>query len=59
MKRVKKEDLPQKHCPTCGRPFGWRKKWEKNWHNVVYCSKKCSGQKQRKTNENSHLVDTQ
>ncbi|HAK70276.1 MAG TPA: DUF2256 domain-containing protein, partial [Cryomorphaceae bacterium] len=33
-----KPHLPQKVCATCGRPFTWRKKWEKNWENVKYCS---------------------
>ncbi|MFL2584522.1 MAG: DUF2256 domain-containing protein, partial [Flavobacteriaceae bacterium] len=22
-------------------PFKWRKKWEKNWNEVKYCSQKC------------------
>lgn len=34
-----------KNCKTCGREFQWRKKWERNWDEVVYCSKKCSSQK--------------
>ncbi|WP_106568889.1 DUF2256 domain-containing protein [Cecembia rubra] len=38
---MKKEHLPTKTCPVCNRPFSWRKKWEKNWENVKYCSKKC------------------
>ncbi|WP_417750346.1 DUF2256 domain-containing protein [Roseicyclus amphidinii] len=37
----KKRDLPQKTCVTCGRPFTWRKKWEKVWDEVRYCSRKC------------------
>ncbi|TRW23684.1 DUF2256 domain-containing protein [Flavobacterium zepuense] len=45
MKNVKKQDLPEKLCPVCQRPFNWRKKWERNWDKVVYCSKKCSGAK--------------
>jgi hypothetical protein len=45
MKGVKKQDLPSKICPVCQRPFSWRKKWEKNWDEVRYCSKKCSGTK--------------
>jgi hypothetical protein len=39
----KKPHLPEKVCATCGRPFTWRKKWEKNWAEVKYCSKRCSG----------------
>lgn len=30
-----------KTCQNCGRPFEWRKKWEKDWENVIYCSKRC------------------
>ena len=37
----KKINLPQKICPVCQRPFTWRKKWEKDWEQVIYCSEKC------------------
>ena len=47
MKR--KSDLPEKVCPVCNRPFKWRKKWEKNWNEVIYCSDKC-----RKSKKNNH-----
>ncbi|MEQ8258582.1 MAG: DUF2256 domain-containing protein [Roseovarius confluentis] len=30
----RKSDLPTKVCATCGRPFTWRKKWEKVWDEV-------------------------
>ena len=40
-KQKKKADLPQKVCATCARPFTWRKKWEKVWAEVKYCSDKC------------------
>ena len=42
---MKKSNLPQKICPVCNRPFSWRKKWEAEWENVVYCSKRCRGKK--------------
>lgn len=38
---VKKENLPTKVCITCNRPFTWRKKWEKVWDEVKYCSDGC------------------
>ncbi|NHF61053.1 DUF2256 domain-containing protein [Flavobacteriaceae bacterium TP-CH-4] len=38
---MKKQHLPQKICPVCGRPFAWRKKWAKEWDQVKYCSEKC------------------
>jgi len=41
MKGVKKSNLPSKDCATCGRPFVWRKKWERDWESVKYCSDRC------------------
>lgn len=38
---VRKQDLPSKLCPICQRPFAWRKKWERNWDEVKYCSERC------------------
>jgi hypothetical protein len=40
-KTVAKGDLPEKTCRACGRPFAWRKKWERVWDQVTYCSKAC------------------
>jgi hypothetical protein len=37
----KKADLPTKICPVCQRPFAWRKKWERCWDEVKYCSDRC------------------
>jgi hypothetical protein len=48
MKNIKKENLPSKICITCNRPFTWRKKWEKVWEEVKYCSDKCKGGKTKK-----------
>ena len=36
-----KKPLPTKICPRCNRSFTWRKKWARDWENVVYCSKAC------------------
>ncbi|NND93712.1 MAG: DUF2256 domain-containing protein [Flavobacteriales bacterium] len=44
---MKKEHLPTKLCPECDRPFVWRKKWQKNWSEVIYCSEKCRRNKSR------------
>jgi hypothetical protein len=44
-KGVKKEHLPQKTCEVCQRPFAWRKKWEKVWDSVQYCSDACRSRK--------------
>jgi hypothetical protein len=40
-KMRKKSDLPEKVCAVCGRPFVWRKKWERCWDEVRYCSDAC------------------
>ncbi|WP_306142712.1 DUF2256 domain-containing protein [Roseibium sp. MMSF_3412] len=45
MKMRKKSDLPQKTCPACGRPFTWRKKWERVWDDVRFCSGRCRRQR--------------
>ncbi|WBO24668.1 DUF2256 domain-containing protein [Sphingomonas abietis] len=37
----KKPHLPTKTCVVCGRPFAWRKKWERDWDNVKFCSDRC------------------
>ncbi|MFM2269550.1 MAG: hypothetical protein RL757_2991 [Bacteroidota bacterium] len=42
-KTVQKSDLPKKICPVCSLEFAWRKKWERNWEDVKYCSDKCRG----------------
>lgn len=41
MKQTKKADLPVKICIVCHRSFSWRKKWEKVWNDVKYCSDRC------------------
>ncbi|OEE30817.1 hypothetical protein A1QI_08395 [Vibrio genomosp. F10 str. 9ZB36] len=40
-KTMKKSQLPKKVCVVCQRPFNWRKKWERDWPMVKYCSKRC------------------
>ncbi|MEZ8018047.1 DUF2256 domain-containing protein [Vibrio splendidus] len=37
----KKPHLPTKICLACQKPFVWRKKWERCWENVIYCSERC------------------
>jgi hypothetical protein len=38
---MKKSELPSKECPVCGRGFEWRKKWARDWLQVIYCSDAC------------------
>ena len=48
MKQIKKANIPSKICIVCNRPFSWRKKWEKVWDDVKYCSDKCRMTKNQK-----------
>jgi hypothetical protein len=48
MKKVLKQNLPAKICIVCNRSFVWRKKWEKVWDEVRYCSDKCRNNKNKK-----------
>lgn len=36
-----KQDLPQKTCVACGKPFAWRRKWARDWDQVKFCSDRC------------------
>lgn len=47
MPRIEKINLPTKICITCNRSFTWRKKWEKVWEEVKYCSDKCRKNKNK------------
>lgn len=33
----------EKVCASCGRRITWRKKWERSWEQVRYCSSACRG----------------
>jgi len=30
-----------KSCAVCGREITWRKKWERSWPEIKYCSDSC------------------
>ncbi len=47
MRGVSKQNLPTKVCGRCGRLFVWRKKWERVWDEVKYCSDRCRENKSR------------
>jgi hypothetical protein len=38
---INNSHLPRKICAVCGREFAWRKKWERDWESVRYCSERC------------------
>jgi hypothetical protein len=43
----KKLNLETKVCQNCSRPFAWRKKWERVWDEVRFCSKKCKAESKK------------
>ena len=51
----RKADLPTKACVVCGRPFVWRKKWERDWSNVKYCSERCRAATARRAGQHRQL----
>ncbi|NNE95448.1 MAG: DUF2256 and DUF3253 domain-containing protein [Acidimicrobiales bacterium] len=38
-------DRAAKTCRSCGRTIQWRKKWERDWDQVRYCSQRCRGRR--------------
>lgn len=46
-------ERPVKPCLACGRDIQWRKKWERDWDNVKYCSDRC--RRQRPTDTDHRL----
>ncbi|AQA19654.1 hypothetical protein BST95_16825 [Halioglobus japonicus] len=49
---MSKKNLPVKLCPVCLREFTWRKKWERDWDSVRYCSERC--RRSRSTRQRIH-----
>jgi hypothetical protein len=47
---------PDKTCATCGRRIEWRKKWERCWDEVKYCSDAC--RRSKPAGEDRILEDT-
>lgn len=38
---------PDKTCQSCGRRISWRRKWERDWDEVRYCSAGCRRRRTR------------
>ena len=45
------QDRADKVCVVCGRRIEWRKKWERDWGEVRYCSVACRRTKRSTTDE--------
>ena len=41
----------EKICKTCKKLFSWRKKWQRDWENVLYCSERCRKNKLKLLND--------
>ena len=50
---MSKSTPDSKICESCGRSFEYRKKWEKAWDQVKYCSDSC------KKNKNKYVYKEQ
>lgn len=46
---------PDKTCAACGRRIQWRKKWERDWDDVRYCSTAC---RRRKVDPTDKALET-
>ncbi|MAI34949.1 MAG: DUF2256 domain-containing protein [Planctomycetaceae bacterium TMED240] len=44
MAKNRRTALPTKPCKMCGRAFTWRRKWQRCWDEVKYCSERCRRQ---------------
>eukprot|EP00439_Symbiodinium_sp_Y106_P058667 s1228_g8.t1 len=49
-------NLPVKDCVVCGRPFTWRKKWERCWDEVQTCSNRCCTARRVKSSAGKKLA---
>ncbi|MBT5498256.1 MAG: DUF2256 domain-containing protein [Alphaproteobacteria bacterium] len=53
-----KRDQRTKVCPTCGRPFSWRRRWAECWDAVKFCSERCRRNRNlnKETNHENHVA---
>ncbi|OLQ09643.1 Transmembrane and TPR repeat-containing protein [Symbiodinium microadriaticum] len=49
-------NLPVKDCVVCGRPFTWRKKWERCWDEVQTCSNRCRTERRAKSSAGKKIA---
>ena len=57
MPKFTKSNLPSKTCLVCQRSFAWRKKWEKVWDEVKYCSDRCRGKRRQMVPQRDEMVN--
>ena len=44
-RKSSENNLPSKACAACGRTITWRRKWERDWDAVKFCSDACRARK--------------
>ena len=54
MKKASADRADTKPCAVCGRTITWRKKWERSWPEVRYCSDAC---RRRAGSQSSKAID--
>ena len=47
----------EKVCKVSKKPFTWRKKWKKDWEQVLYCSERCRRSKNRVKYDTSEMLN--
>ncbi|MBY6414152.1 DUF2256 and DUF3253 domain-containing protein [Rhodococcus sp. BP-252] len=52
--RSRQSTPPDKTCASCGRRIEWRKKWERHWDDIKYCSDAC---RRRKVTSSDHDLE--
>ncbi|MFK7897762.1 MAG: DUF3253 domain-containing protein [Myxococcota bacterium] len=55
--RSKSAPHVEKICEGCARPFAWRKKWERCWEQVRYCSERCRRGQNRKAAQEAAALE--
>ncbi|MBN1090505.1 DUF2256 domain-containing protein [Pantoea sp. 1B4] len=50
-----KKSLPVRYCKTCNKPMSWRKKWERCWDEVLYCSERCRRQRTDRQEDDTEI----
>jgi hypothetical protein len=55
MKNIAPDRAETKACKVCGRTITWRKKWERSWAEIRYCSDAC---RRRAHSQSSKQIDT-
>jgi hypothetical protein len=51
MNPASKHGVAGKTCEVCGRRIEWRKKWERSWDEVKFCSAACRRRRRRPIDE--------